>query len=178
MVKTAYGYPAPLRTKGPGSSIYTTTATNWIPIFSVDEAALIALDELNKTLTIYPMTMMAYVLMPSHFHGILFSPQIEALSKFVQCFKSIISRGIKKLRVGSYNKVFYNKGRYRLWKPRFDDFVIRNKKQFMTKLNYIHENPVRAGIVENPIDYKYSSAREWLTGEKGLVNIDPTIAWR
>jgi putative transposase len=163
---------------GPAVVFITTTVTNWIPIFSVYEAALIALDELNKTLNIYPMTMMAYVLMPSHFHRILFSPQIEDLSKFVQCFKSIISRRIKKLRVGSYYNVFYNKGRYHLWKPRFDDFVIRNKKQFMTKLNYIHENPVKAGLAKNPIDYKYSSAREWLTGEKGVVNIDPTIAWR
>ncbi len=163
---------------GPAVVFITTTVANWIPIFSVDEAALITLEELNKTLNIYPMTMMAYVLMPSHLHSILYSPQIEELSKFVQCFKSIVSRRIKKQNIRSYNNVFYSNGQYHLWKPRFDDFVIRNKKQFMTKLNYIYENPVRSGLVDNPIDYKYSSAKEWLTGEKGLVRIDPTIAWR
>ena len=39
------------------------------------------------------------------------------------------------------------------------------------RLNYIHENPVRAGIVENAEDYLYSSARDYC-GRKGLVNIE------
>lgn len=38
-------------------------------------------------------------------------------------------------------------------------------------MNYIHENPVRAGIVENPEDYLYSSARNY-AGLKGLIEVD------
>jgi putative transposase len=38
------------------------------------------------------------------------------------------------------------------------------------RLNYTHENPVRAGIVESAEDYLYSSARDYC-GRKGLVNI-------
>jgi hypothetical protein len=38
------------------------------------------------------------------------------------------------------------------------------------KLNYIHQNPVRQEIVENPEDYWYSSAKDY-SGQKGLVNV-------
>ncbi|WP_262713337.1 hypothetical protein [Algoriphagus aquimarinus] len=38
-------------------------------------------------------------------------------------------------------------------------------------MNYIHENPVRAGIVEKPEDYLYSSARNY-AGMKGLIEVD------
>lgn len=39
------------------------------------------------------------------------------------------------------------------------------------KMEYIHNNPLRAEIVVNPEDYLYSSARDY-SGEKGLVNIE------
>ena len=45
------------------------------------------------------------------------------------------------------------------------------KKFILQKLDYIHENPVRAEIVANPVDYLYNSARDY-AGEKGLVDID------
>ncbi len=52
--------------------------------------------------------------------------------------------------------------RRKLWIKRFDDQVIRNEKMFWTKLKYIHNNPVKAGLVEKVEDYKYSSARNYV----------------
>ncbi len=46
------------------------------------------------------------------------------------------------------------------WKPEIID----------QKLNYIHYNPVEAGIVTRPEDYLYSSAGDY-AGEKGMVNV-------
>lgn len=42
------------------------------------------------------------------------------------------------------------------------------------KLNYIHRNPVRAGLVEGPADYPYSSYRNYQFGEEWLIEIDRT----
>ena len=42
---------------------------------------------------------------------------------------------------------------------------------FMQKLNYIHENPVRAGIVDRAEEYIYSSAKIIILNKKGLVPI-------
>ena len=51
----------------------------------------------------------------------------------------------------------------------------------MQKVNYIHNNPLRAGLVERAIDYKWSSARIWqgcpLDDEPLLMDID-RIMWR
>ena len=52
---------------------------------------------------------------------------------------------------------------------------------FMEKLNYIHQNPVRAGLVENAKDYRWSSARLWqgraVENEPLLIDKD-LIYWR
>jgi hypothetical protein len=41
---------------------------------------------------------------------------------------------------------------------------------FSSKVNYIHNNPVKEGLVDNAVDYVYSSARDY-AGKKGLVNL-------
>ncbi len=49
--------------------------------------------------------------------------------------------------------------RYRLWQPGFYDFNIYSEEKLLEKLNYIHHNPVSAGLVLSPGDYKWSSYR-------------------
>jgi putative transposase len=59
----------------------------------------------------------------------------------------------------------------RIWQRRFYDHVIRNKEDWLTKLAYMHNNPVTAGLVENILDYPWSSSRFWETGT-GPVECD------
>jgi hypothetical protein len=60
-------------------------------------------------------------------------------------------------------------------------FSIFSEAAFMQKVNYIHMNPVRAGLVDRAIDYHWSSARIWqrcpVEDEPLLVDID-RIEWR
>ena len=60
-------------------------------------------------------------------------------------------------------------------------FAITSEATFMQKVNYIHQNPVRAGLVEKAEDYKFSSVRIWrgnpLTDEPLKVDADK-IKWR
>ena len=65
-----------------------------------------------------------------------------------------------------------NVEKYQVWRPRFDDFAIRTPEQFKTKLNYIHENPVRSGLVRRSEDYPYTSARDYMANKNGHVNVD------
>ncbi len=55
---------------------------------------------------------------------------------------------------------------------RFDDEVIRNNKMFWVKLKYIHNNPVKAGLVSKVEDYKYSSARNYRTNDHSVIFVD------
>ena len=46
------------------------------------------------------------------------------------------------------------------------------------KVNYIHNNPVRAGIVENPEDYMYSSARNYADMDSVIEIVKVTLRWK
>ena len=59
---------------------------------------------------------------------------------------------------------------------RFDDEVIRNEKMFWIKLKYIHHNPVKAGLVNKPEDYKYSSARNYILDDHSILKVDTDYA--
>lgn len=55
---------------------------------------------------------------------------------------------------------------------RFDDEVIRNQKIIWTKIKYIHNNPVKAGLAEKPEDYKYSSARNYILEDDSILYVE------
>ncbi|MBK7629833.1 MAG: hypothetical protein IPJ23_03855 [Ignavibacteriales bacterium] len=63
----------------------------------------------------------------------------------------------------------------KLWMKRFDDEVIRHQKMFWTKLNYIHKNPVKSGIVLKAEDYKYSSARNYSINDHSILEVNTEL---
>jgi len=71
--------------------------------------------------------------------------------------------------------------RYSLWQTEKNVLPIFSEGMFMEKLNYIHQNPVRAGLVEKATDYRWSSARIWqgrpMENEPLLMDKD-LIYWR
>ena len=71
--------------------------------------------------------------------------------------------------------------KYSLWEHHPNAFSINNEKTFMQKVNYIHQNPVRANLVEKAEDYLYSSVRIWhrkrLENEPLEMDVDK-IEWR
>ena len=60
---------------------------------------------------------------------------------------------------------------YKVWQEGNDAKEIHSTDFLEQKMEYIHNNPLRAEIVANQMDYLYSSARDY-SGEKGLVNIE------
>ena len=48
-----------------------------------------------------------------------------------------------------------------LWQPRFFDRALRTVKEYHEKVEYIHFNPVRAGLVGQPQDWRWSSFNEY-----------------
>ncbi|MEW5924036.1 MAG: transposase [Candidatus Zixiibacteriota bacterium] len=140
----------------------TTTVTSWLPIFNYEDAASTALTQLDETSECFDVSIVAYVLMPSHFHALLGFKNVGLLSRFMQIFKSLSSRKIKALHTGELKTGQYESDRFRLWKPRFDDLPIISEEQFKIKVNNIHNNAVKAGLVSNAVDWPYSSARQWM----------------
>jgi putative transposase len=166
-----------LQLTGTAMAFVTTTAKNWTPIFSDPRIAMPTLYQLNETLSFYHVSLAAYVLMPSHLHTLLGFRNIVMMSEVIQSFKSLSSKRLRELLPQKEFAVFYNAEKFQLWKPRFDDLIIWSEKQFRIKIEYIHRNPVKAGLVASEVDYSLSSAGDWMGEGKGIIPVDKNWSW-
>ncbi|MCK4856490.1 MAG: transposase [candidate division Zixibacteria bacterium] len=91
----------------------------------------------------------ALVVLPDHFHVIVRSRDV-AISNIMHDFKIRYSKRFRDL---------YRDGR--VWQNRFWDHVIRDQRDMNKHVDYIHYNPVRHGIVDDPFDYEHSSLQRW-----------------
>ena len=166
----------------------TAVAKDRLPVFRTNTIKVItckALDEARKSggFAIY-----AYVLMPDHFHAI--TDSILKPSRVIQYLNGIISRRvIDHLKEHGHNASLQKLRResgarrhtYSLWEHHSNVLPIFSENMLMQKVNYIHQNPVRAGLVQRAEDYCWSSVRIWkrcpLEDEPLMVDID-CIVWR
>ena len=157
------------------------------PYFNNEEFARILLDELNFYSEKYGFAVMGWVIMPDHVHLLLWWDKDEKpglkVSKIMQVIKGATSRRIIDLvqtrgleqmlqatrkrelqdtpEDATSSKSHERNLKYRLWQPGFYDFNIHSEEKLLEKLNYMHNNPVKAGLVLSPCDYKWSSYKEY-----------------
>jgi putative transposase len=162
---------------GPAMVFITTTVIDWIPIFTDNTCAQIVLDQLQESSMIMGVSVVGYVIMPTHVHILLGLRDITLLSKFIQTFKSLSARKFKQYPLINSNSNLMRNGKFIIWKRRFDDIVIYSQKQLRVKLEYIHNNPVKDGLVAEAADWPYSSAGNWLLDTNGPISIDKNYSW-
>jgi len=161
---------------------------HWIDLFVRKEYNEIMLDswrycQKEKGLEIY-----VWCIMPSHIHMIIGS-QNRALDKIVGEMKSFTSRSLRKAiaehpgesrrewmvwlmeKSGMKNS---NNNEWQLWQQHNNPIEILNTEMFFQKMEYIHRNPVEAGLVENEEDYLHSSARNFFD-KKGLIELSYVV---
>jgi len=156
----------------------TTTVHNWIPIFEDKKCALSVLAQLKESFDHFQVSIVAYVIMPSHLHVLAGFKDISMMSKAMQSFKLLSSKKLRLLISSDIKCNFMFGGHFRLWQDRFDDVIIWSEKQFKIKIDYIHNNPVKAGLAESAADFVYSSAKNWLGNEEGIIPIDKNWTWQ
>ena len=173
--------------------ITTNTYRNY-PYFQYEEFSQILLEELRFYSVKLGFTIMGYVIMPSHLHLLLWWDKDEKpmlnISTIMQRVKGATARRIIDLLRGRsehpLRPVFQSRERmlsatqdradpkahklnikHRLWQPGFYDFNIYSEEKLTEKLNYIHNNPVTAGLVLSPGDYAWSSYRLYFSDMVG-----------
>jgi putative transposase len=104
----------------------------------------------------YQFGVFGYVVMPEHVHLLLSEPEKDLLGVGLQALKISVSKRAKERP---------------FWQARYYDFNVFTKKKRIEKLNYIHWNPVKRGLVGNPEDWLWSSYRYYETGVQGRVKI-------
>jgi len=102
----------------------------------------------------------ANVLMPSRLHLLLFIDG-RLLSAFMRDFKKYTAQKVLPEICGSR----------RIWQFRYDRQVIWSEDIFLTKMSYIHDNPVKAELVSRPEDWVWSSAADYMECRKGPLDV-------
>lgn len=118
----------------------TTNMDKKMPIFSDPACARIAVETLYGIQQFYPFFLYGFVIMPDHIHLLLRIPQGGSISKTMGVYKRAVT---------------FNLGRVPIWQSRFH---IRLPHQPLATLQYIHMNPVKAGLTTTPEAYPWSSA--------------------
>jgi len=115
---------------------------------------------------------LGFVVMPEHVHALVWFHEEDRLSLFMNQWKRRSSIQLKRLyreRLSAYAETADLQGP--MWQPRFYVFNVYSERKAREKLEYMHNNPVKAGLVERPQDWRYSSARWHLLGESVGVPI-------
>ena len=137
------------RVSKPGLCYFiTTNVRGEQPLLAHAGCAQIVIDALRWLVDQGRIGLLGYVVMPDHLHFAMMLQPGQALSSVVNSLKSYTARRINELR-GTHGA---------FWEPQYYDHVLRTPQSFTAKLNYMHANPVRQGLVEDPEEYRFSTA--------------------
>lgn len=157
----------------------TSSVVNKSPAFKKPEFLRIIIDGLNFLVAERKIIIYAYVIMPDHLHLVV---KGKDLSKHISSFKSYSARRILDTLEGhklhtdlsvfkKAKRTFKRDRAHQFWTEGFHPKQIFSVKMMEQKINYIHLNPVKAGLVVYEHDWLYSSYNDYYGNSKGLVKI-------
>lgn len=121
-------------------------------IFQTDRMATLFVDVLRDNRDKGRFELHEFVVMRNHFHALLTPAPEVSLEKCVQYIKGGFSFRAKR-ELGFAGEV---------WQAGYNEHRVKDTRDYQEHVQYIHENPVRAGMCANPEDYEYSSANRRL----------------
>jgi REP element-mobilizing transposase RayT len=163
----------------------TMTVVNWIDVFTRPVYKHIIVEALKYSQQEKGLIIYAWCLMSNHLHLVAEAKEGYHLSDILRDFKKFTSKAIvseikdnplesrKKWLLsefefaGRYKSSIKN---YKFWQDGNEAKEIHSTAFLEQKIDYIHENPVKAEIVENREEYMYSSAKNYV-GENGLIKV-------
>jgi len=112
-----------------------------------------------------PIRLLAYCLMPNHWHLVLWPEQDGDLSEFL--------RWLTVTHTQRYRAHYRNAGAGPLYQGRFKSFPAQEDEHLLTLVRYVERNPLRAGLVRRAETWRWSSLWQRLHGGGGLVDEGP-----
>ncbi len=162
----------------------TFTVVNWIDVFSRKDYKIEIVDSLNYCIDNKGLIVYSWCIMSNHLHLIIQAQKGYNLSAIIRDFKKFTAKRILKMiatepesRREWMLEQFEFMGRrlkriskYKFWKDDNHAIELSTNNMMDVRLDYLHNNPVKAMIVEDPEHYIFSSARDY-AGKKGLVKV-------
>jgi REP element-mobilizing transposase RayT len=144
----------------------TITVRKFVPLFQDGEVVRILFNSLEFLRHEHGLKVYAYVVMPNHIH-LVAGCDAKIMNNMIGNFKSYTSRSIaeylelnKSQLLRKFEKSAYKGQNYAIWQETFRSEVVFSEDFLKQKVDYIHNNPVKAGLVELVDDWQYSSYRQ------------------
>jgi putative transposase len=131
------------------------------PLFADEAGCRLFLRALRDALDRHPVDLLAWCVMPNHWHLLLRPQTAEALPRFVRWLTLAHSQ--------RWQAVHDRRGQGTLYQGRYRSAAVENDDHLLTVLRYIERNPVRAGLIASAAAWPWSSARERLDGSGGWL---------
>ena len=157
----------------------TCTILHWIPLFTRQESVQIVLDCLEFLQKNHNLKLYAYVILENHLHLVV---QSDDLGKTMESFKKFTAKKILQMlqknnvktileQLFFYKKAHHKEKNFQVWEEGFQPKLLQTHTMMISKIKYIHENPVKRGYVDDAVHWRYSSARDY-EGVQGLLDIE------
>ncbi len=163
----------------------TWSLTEWLPVFSAERYCRIVTDSLAYCRAEKGLLVHAYVVMLTHVHAILAAREGGDLSGIIRDSRKHMAKEIVRQLCEDGNRLFdwvfrdaarkagRPEGSYKVWQAGMHPETIESIAFAVQKLGYLHDNPVRKGLVWLPEHWRYSSAWVYVSGRNdGPLEID------
>jgi putative transposase len=161
----------------------TCIIVGWLPVFTRPEAVQIVLDSWRFLIKERGLRLFGYVVLENHVHLIASAPEVV---NAVKSFKMYTARQIIDLlkthgaevllkHMGMMKRRHKTESDYQVWEEGSQPKQIASDEMMLQKVEYIHNNPVKRGYVDDPVHWRYSSARNY-AGQPGLIDV--VTDWR
>ena len=149
------------------------------PLLGPAESRDVFLNVLERLRQRHEFLVVGYVVMPEHVHLLLGEPPIGTVSTVLQVLKERVSHELRHARESNYVAKLFGGTRKPVrefgpfWLKRFYDFNVHSAKKRSEKLDYMHWNPVKRGLVGIPSEWIWSSYLFYENGTQRAVRITP-----
>ena len=156
----------------------TCTIVGWLAVFTRPDAVQIIFDSWRFLSKEKGFRIFGYVVLENHLHLIASAPDLAGAMK---SFKMYTARQIVDLTERHGAKVLLKQLRalklrhktaseYQVWEEGSKPKQITGDEMMLQKLEYMHNNPVKRGYVDDPVHWRYTSARNY-AGMQGLLEV-------
>jgi REP element-mobilizing transposase RayT len=156
----------------------TCTVVGWLPVFTRPDAVQILFDSWQYLKKNVRFQLYGYVILENHLHVIASAPD---LANAMKSFKMYTARQVVDLlernkadvllsQLRAHKMSYKVDSEYQVWQEGSKPKEIGNTEIMWQKLEYTHMNPVKRGYVDEPVHWRYSSARNY-AGTPGLIEV-------
>ena len=167
---------------------FTFSVIHWLPVFVSEESCRIITDSLNFCHQKKGLRVNAYVIMPTHMHLVAFDADFDnqRLHQTVMDMRKFTDRNLADFCDQKMPRVFgqlmaghKRSDRTRqFWQPSRRSEAIWSHAFWQTKVDYLHDNPCRKGLVTDVTHWRFSSAGYWLLDPPGETDVVLTgVEW-